>query len=172
MWMTIGLHCGTFVARGGAFYADRILMRKTDDLPVHFLKTTTLTINRDDADVVEFSTSIRAYICQSRFASLRSFAALSTHFPIWISTVLKTIDDAFGAASRSLARSLTVAARDALGWPEQINGPFMTRETTAEPRLTLDPTLVPAPLLNCFTQRCRTRIGLCGSFRQSTSQAL
>jgi len=42
---------GTFVARGGAFYADRILMRKTDDLPVHFLKATALA-TRDDADVV------------------------------------------------------------------------------------------------------------------------
>jgi hypothetical protein len=45
---------GTFVARGGAFYADRMLMRKTDDLPVHFLKATALAITRDDADVVAF----------------------------------------------------------------------------------------------------------------------
>src|SRR6266849_2306841 len=33
------------------FLADRILMRKTDDLPVHFLKATALA-TRDDADVV------------------------------------------------------------------------------------------------------------------------
>jgi hypothetical protein len=41
-----------FVARGGAFYADRTLMRKTDDLPVHFPKETALATNRDDANVV------------------------------------------------------------------------------------------------------------------------
>jgi hypothetical protein len=54
-------------------------MRKTDDLPVHFPKATALAVNRDDADLVEFSTNIRADICRSRFASLRSFAALSSH---------------------------------------------------------------------------------------------
>jgi hypothetical protein len=47
--------------------------------------------------------------------------------PIWRSTGLATVDDAFGAASRSLARSLTVAARDA--WHENGWG----KEMAAEP---------------------------------------
>ena len=61
-----------------------------------------LAIERDDADVIAF---FREPIARA--------AALSFKLSISRSTVLAIVNDAFGAASRSLARSLTVAARDA-----------------------------------------------------------
>jgi hypothetical protein len=69
---------GTFVARGGAFYADRILMRKTDDLPVHFLKATALVITRDDADVVAFFRKRRMETAKPDTSGNVAFGSFST----------------------------------------------------------------------------------------------
>jgi hypothetical protein len=69
-------------------------MRKTDDLPVHFLKATALAINRDNADVVEFFDKHQSWH-HSRFVWLRSLAAFPIALPIWRSTVLATVDDIF-----------------------------------------------------------------------------
>ena len=67
-----------------------------------------LAIQRDGADAIAFSAKPDG----NRDPIARA-AALSFKLSISRSTLLAIVNDAFGAASRSLARSLTVAARDA-----------------------------------------------------------
>ena len=107
----------------------------------------------------------------SRVARLKSFAALVKR-PILRSTVLATVNDAFGAASRSLARSLTVAPHGA--WDEVgrdgETAPLAEQRNAGDARLISGPNLVPSVWNEVFCWWLR--MGLLGAANRSRAAPL